>query len=1026
MSAPAYRFPPPSRFFVPSRALDVKPSVLRRRRLVGAAMMAALCAVTARPARADWPSSNLPIAAGAVTRARAVSISDGAGGEIVVFEEDYRGSVDLYAQRLNSNGVRQWGSGSGVAICTAAQSQRFPAIVSDGVGGAIITWQDARAGNSDIYVQRINPSGVAQWTANGVALCTAANGQTFPAIAADGSSGAIVTWLDGRSGTSTDVYARRVNAGGTPQWAADGVSICTATANQSNAAIVTDGAGGAIIGWQDPRSGAGSDDIYAQRVNGAGTTQWIANGLVISNAAGAQEGPAMIADGASGATLAWHDHRAGNYDVYAQRVTSGGSILWTANGVALCVATGDQGFPALVTDGAGGAVAAWDDGRDADLDIYAQRVGSSGTIQWTVDGVVVCGATGAQTSPHLVPDGTGGAVAAWSDLRGGVDYDVYAGRINGSGTAPWTSDGVVLSDKPGNPVGVDVVPDGFGGAVATWDDLRSASDVYARRVDNSGVPMWTDDGVRVVLAIDDQTSPSMAPDGAGGTIVVWQESFRGTSDLYAQRVNASGVLQWAANGVPVCVAAGSQFAPVAVSDGSGGAIIAWHDDRNAPEPDVYAQRINSAGGLQWTAAGVALSTAAGFQYFPAIVSDGLGGAIVVWTDTRNGNYDVYGRRVSSAGAPLWTADGLGLCVATGDQLSPSIDTDGSGGVIAVWEDHRGASADIYAKRVNASGTLQWAVNGVAVCAAANDQTVPRLVADGAGGAIVTWQDMRNSATTVADIYAQRISGAGASQWTADGVPVSDVALSQSRPSITTDQAGGAIIAWNDLRNGSTDIYAQRLNGSGSGLWTADGVALCTDPAEQGNTVPVTDGANGAIVLWSDLRYGLEEDVFVRYLTAAGAPQGPANGQAVAVEPGRQVGAAMISDGAGGAFAAWQDARNGSGWDIYAHRIIPSGPVPVPIVPMGGVLALDPAFPNPTADVSALRFRLPHRARVSLAIYDLQGRRVRGLLDERREAGEGRASWDGRDDAGRRASAGVYLCRLEADGTRVSRRLVKRR
>ena len=186
--------------------------------------------------------------------------------------------------------------------------------------------------------------------------------------------------------------------------------------------------------------------------------------------------------------------------------------------------------------------------------------------------------------------------------------------------------------------------------------------------------------------------------------------------------------------------------------------------------------------------------------------------------------------------------------------------------------------------MNASGTLQWAVNGVAVCAAANDQTVPRLVADGAGGAIVTWQDMRNSATTVADIYAQRISGAGASQWTADGVPVSDVALSQSRPSITTDQAGGAIIAWNDLRNGSTDIYAQRLNGSGSGLWTADGVALCTDPAEQGNTVPVTDGANGAIVLWSDLRYGLEEDVFVRYLTAAGAPQGPANGQAVAVEP----------------------------------------------------------------------------------------------------------------------------------------------
>ena len=82
MSAPAYRFPPPSRFFVPLPG--------PRRQTFGApvavassalATMAALCAVTARLARADWPSSNLPIAAGAVTRARAVSISDGAGGE---------------------------------------------------------------------------------------------------------------------------------------------------------------------------------------------------------------------------------------------------------------------------------------------------------------------------------------------------------------------------------------------------------------------------------------------------------------------------------------------------------------------------------------------------------------------------------------------------------------------------------------------------------------------------------------------------------------------------------------------------------------------------------------------------------------------------------------------------------------------------------------------------------------------------------------------------------------------------------
>ena len=83
--------------------------------------------------------------------------------------------------------------------------------------------------------------------------------------------------------------------------------------------------------------------------------------------------------------------------------------------------------------------------------------------------------------------------------------DVYAGRINGSGTAPWTSDGVVLSDKPGNPVGVERGPRRVrrrGRDVGTTCARRPTSTRGGSY--NSGVPMWTDDGVRVVLAIDDQ------------------------------------------------------------------------------------------------------------------------------------------------------------------------------------------------------------------------------------------------------------------------------------------------------------------------------------------------------------------------------------------------------------------------------------------------------------------------------------------------------------------------------------------
>ena len=73
-----------------------------------------------------------------------------------------------------------------------------------------------------------------QWTANGVAVCTAA-GQPVPSavLASDGAGGAVITWYDDRSGSSQDIYAQRVDAGGgthAGNGPANGVAVCTAAA----------------------------------------------------------------------------------------------------------------------------------------------------------------------------------------------------------------------------------------------------------------------------------------------------------------------------------------------------------------------------------------------------------------------------------------------------------------------------------------------------------------------------------------------------------------------------------------------------------------------------------------------------------------------------------------------------------------------------------------------------------------------------------------------------------------------------
>ena len=83
-----------------------------------------------------------------------------------------------------------------VPLCTATGDQDYPTIVADGAGGTIVTWEDYRSGNWDIFAQKISAGGTVQWTANGVALCTADDYQVNPTIVADGAGGAIVIWSD--------------------------------------------------------------------------------------------------------------------------------------------------------------------------------------------------------------------------------------------------------------------------------------------------------------------------------------------------------------------------------------------------------------------------------------------------------------------------------------------------------------------------------------------------------------------------------------------------------------------------------------------------------------------------------------------------------------------------------------------------------------------------------------------------------------------------------------------------------------
>lgn len=534
--------------------------------------------------------------------------------------------------------------------------------------------------------------------------------------------------------------------------------------------------------------------------------------------------------------------------------------------------------------------------------------------------------------------------------------------------ASWPSSPVVnvpVCTAGGSQAFRNAVTDGAGGILIAWVDTRSDSaDLYIQRVDASGDVRWATNGALVCGGWRDQDSPYLASDGVGGAIVVWRDFRSGAAgDIYAQHIGPNGQRLWATSGIAVCALASEQANPVAVSDGFGGALVVWEDWRSGVA--TYGQRLDAGGVPRWAPGGIRLSNASAAQFEPEAISDGDHGVIVAWIQQAAGGFDVFVQHVSMFGDLWWGAGATPVVTEAGDQLRPVLASDGSGGALLAWEDRRsGGISKIYAQRVNTWGGAMFTPGGVRLCDAAGDQLAATLASDGFGGAIVAWHDLRAGD----DIYAQRVNGSGTTLWGANARGVCTAGGAQQFPSARSDGNGGAIIAWEDFRGSAGDIYAQRVGPTGNGLWMGSGLPVSTAAGNQYQPVVVGDTDSLGVVAWVDQRTG--------------------------------------------------------GSDLYVQRVPFAITLAAPPSEAPEGLALAAPRPNPTHGEAVLGFTLPRAGRVTLAVHDAAGRRVRTLLDGVAPAGAQTPTWDGRDGRGRPVEPGAYFVRLFACGRTLSVRLVR--
>ncbi len=952
-------------------------------------------------------------------------------------------------------------------------------------GSVVYVWSDTRFGDRDLWAQKVDADGNLVWGDEAVLVNGMINRQEDPVIINVGNGSVVIAWVDFRNEDAGDIYAQKLDSNGNTLWNASGVPLCLAGEIQISLNIVSDEAGGAFVIWQDARNSGGSD-IYGTLIdtNGSIPTGWAANGNAIAAEGGDQNQHTFWEDGTGGAIIAWHDTRDDeDENIYIQRISPNGSLLWDAGGSLLAGSVETQDRPKITPDGTGNFIFAWRDKQnDSTGDIYAQRVDLNGNLLWAND-VVVYGGQYNQRKPRIKKASDNGAIITWEDGRNesAVEFkDIYAQKLDVDGNLLWDANGVQVVSAEYDQINPRLNSDNNGGCWITWEDGRIENhpdgDIYVQHINSSGTPTLSANGNVICDQPGYQFSPLVKLSG-DDVFLVWGDLRTGSTGIYVQILNDAGVTQLAQDGELIYYGLDGDALNYHLLPYENKQVILWEDTRNAGIAiQLYMQVLNTDGSLDLAENGEAITTMTGFdqENMDTHLEQGSGMVTAVWEENKVDKKKVYAQAVDLSANSLWNDDGLELSTEdleqyngqisydngsyytgwsdyNGDFMNPIIKVtgqkvDASGnrqwgneGVIIseregddiltdvvgqyyIWQNESWPIFEIYAKRVNEDGSTAdgWDDNGTLICGAEGTQSNAKGVIT-PNGLLIVWKDERNSSENSLDIYGQLISEDGVPQWADDGIPLVSLEGDQSLSNFLYND--GLVAVWEDFRSGNVnDIYMQKYNDSGIPLWFENGQEVIVNPTASQEDPYITTNNSEYMVFWEDKQILANSDLYAKMFNADGSiyENWPVGGEVISNAIKNQLQPMAVTYN-NYAYVIWSDTRSSGKTDIYN---IFAQKVEYDVVSVD-----DEEIPE---QFNYLRQNYPNPFKTNTSISfninitqyedaELKVYNLKGQQIRSIDINDRQVSWDGKNTSGKMVSAGIYFYKLEAKGLKTKPR-----
>ncbi|MGH7899295.1 MAG: hypothetical protein ACREQQ_15170 [Candidatus Binatia bacterium] len=376
---------------------------------------------------------------------------------------------------------------------------------------------------------------------------------------------------------------------------------------------------------------------------------------VNSHTAGAQaieSSRAVAADGGGSFVVVWTSKAqdGGGYGIFARRHASNGAAVGTEFRVNTITA-GDQLHASVAADESGNFIVAWDGADGAGTGIQAQRFSSDGGAlgsEFAVNGYV----TYAQKKPSVAISPGGDFVVVWQSGFQDDDFEGVFGRRFASSGAALGTDFRINTYTTGDQLDPRVAFDSSGASLVVWwsdrpgvDEDGSDDGVFGQRFSSGGDKLGTQLRVNSYTT-GDQSYPSLAADGAGGFIVVWQSLKQdGSADgIFAQRYSGGGSRSGSEFRVHGYLT-GAQRRPDVAQGVNGDFTVAWSGAGEGDGAGIFGRRVSTSGEITGDFRVNSYTTSV--QDLPSVASGASGTFVVVWRSQDGDGSGVFGRILST-------------------------------------------------------------------------------------------------------------------------------------------------------------------------------------------------------------------------------------------------------------------------------------------------------------------------------------------------------------------------------------------